>query len=370
MAADNASSLLQGAKVSLEPNQLALRLAKQIEGSGPISVAEYMRAANAEYYNRFDPLGADGDFITAPEISQMFGELVGMCLTDMWLRRNRPAQCHYIELGPGRGTMAADALRAMRRFEFIPNVHFVETSQALRKKQASAVPDAIFYDSIEALPQDGPLFIVANEFFDALPVRQLVSTHSGWRERVVARDKGTKFSAMPGSRAMDAAVPDDFCRAPVDSIYETSPEASGIMYELTTRLNRQGGVLLIIDYGYAQPGLGSTLQAVKDHGFADPFQDPGDRDLTAHVNFLELANLAKMRDLGVSGPVDQGAWLSALGIEQRAASLADASPDRASEIFAAHDRLTSKEEMGTLFKILAVTSPDWPQPEGFNPSGL
>jgi NADH dehydrogenase [ubiquinone] 1 alpha subcomplex assembly factor 7 len=356
--------------VSLEPNQLALRLAKQIEGSGPISVAEYMRAANAEYYNHADPLGVDGDFITAPEISQMFGELVGMWLTDIWLRQNSPAACHYVELGPGRGSLAADALRVMARFEFTPPVHFVETSEALRAKQANAVPQAVFYNAIDELPDNGPLIIVANEFFDALPVRQLVATHSGWRERVVARDKGTKFTAMPGSRAMDNLVPDEFRNAPVDSIYETSPEASGIMYELTSRLSRQGGVLLVIDYGYPKPGLGSTLQAVKDHHFADPFQDPGDRDLTAHVNFLELANLAKMRDLTISGPVDQGAWLRILGIHQRAATLAEASPDRGDEIFAALNRLTSEDEMGTLFKVLAVTAREWPQPEGFNQTEL
>jgi NADH dehydrogenase [ubiquinone] 1 alpha subcomplex assembly factor 7 len=348
-----------------EQNLLALQIAKQIEGSGPISVAEYMRMANTEYYNRADPLGVEGDFTTAPEISQMFGELIGLWLSDMWLRQNSPAKCHYVELGPGRGTLAADALRAMEKFEFTPPVHFMETSEALRTKQAQAVPTAHFGDSIDDLPEDGPLMIIANEFFDALPVRQLVATHAGWRERVVARDKGSKFMAMPGSHAMDNLVPMDFRGAPMDSIYETSPDASGIMYELASRLSKQGGVMLVVDYGYERPGLGSTLQSVKDHKFADPFDDPGMRDLTAHVNFLEISNLARMRDLRVSGPIDQGAWLSALGINQRAATLADASPDQAEDIYAARSRLVEGTEMGSLFKVLAISSEDWAQPEGF-----
>ncbi len=348
-----------------EQNLLALQLAKQIEGSGPISVAEYMRVANAEYYNRADPLGAEGDFITAPEISQMFGEMIGLWLSDIWLRQNSPAKCHYVELGPGRGSLAADALRAMEKFEFTPSVDFVETSEALRAKQSQAVPAARFHSNIDDLPDDGPLLIIANEFFDALPVRQLVSTHAGWRERVVARDRGTKFMAIPGPHAMDNLVPSDFRSAPTHSIYETSPDASGIMYEIASRLSKQGGVMIIIDYGYAQPGLGSTLQSVKDHQFVDPFEDPGARDLTAHVNFLEIANLARMRDLRVSGPIDQGNWLSALGINHRASSLAEAAPERSDEIFSARNRLVDGSEMGSLFKVLAISSNDWVVPEGF-----
>lgn len=351
--------------MSHESNHLALRLAKQIEGSGPISVAEYMRAANAEYYNRRDPLGVDGDFITAPEISQIFGELVGMWLTDIWLRQNSPSNCRYVELGPGRGTLAVDALRAMARFDFRPSVHFIETSEALRIKQAQAVPNATFYTSVDELPVDAPLLIIANEFFDALPVRQLVSTHSGWRERVVARDCGSKFIAMPGAQAMDAAVPERFRTSPVDTIYETSLAASGIMNEIASRLDRQGGLLLIIDYGYVLPALGSTLQAVKRHEFAEPFENPGEHDLTAHVNFWELANLARARNMHVDGPEEQGIWLNALGINQRSISLARTSPDRAEEIFAARDRLASPDQMGSLFKVMAIRSNDWAKPEGF-----
>jgi len=351
--------------VSPDTGHLALRLAKQIEGSGPISVAEYMRAANSEYYGSRDPLGVDGDFITAPEISQMFGELIGMWLTDIWLRQNRPSDCHYVELGPGRGTLAADALRAMARFDFAPPVHFVETSGPLRTRQTANVPSAVFHNSISTLPTEGPLLVLANEFFDALPVRQLILTHAGWRERVVVRDRGTRFAAMPGSSAMDAVVPEAFRNAPVGSIFETAPDSAGIMYELAARLAAQGGVMLIIDYGYVKPGLGSTLQAVKGHEYADPFLDPGTCDLTAHVNFVELGNLARMRELHVAGPTAQGVWLSALGINQRAAALTQASPESADEIRAARDRLVKTDEMGGLFKVLAVHSPDWPAPEGF-----
>jgi NADH dehydrogenase [ubiquinone] 1 alpha subcomplex assembly factor 7 len=351
--------------VSPEQNQLALRFAKQIEGSGPISIAEYMRSANTEYYNRVDPLGVDGDFITAPEISQMFGELVGLWLADIWMRQNRPAGCHYVELGPGRGTLAEDALRTMKKFECDPPVHFVETSEALRAKQMNAVPLARFYETVYDLPEEGPLLIIANEFFDALPIRQMVATHSGWRERVVARDRGAKFMAMPGSQAVDNLIPADLRNAPAHSIYETSADASTVMYELASRIKKQSGVLLVIDYGYTQPGLGSTLQAVKNHQFTDPFDNPGECDLTAHVNFLELMNLARMRDLRISGAVDQGTWLSSLGINQRAATLAEATPGRADEIFAARNRLVGGDEMGSLFKIIAISSPDWPVPEGF-----
>jgi NADH dehydrogenase [ubiquinone] 1 alpha subcomplex assembly factor 7 len=353
--------------VSPELNLLAAQLAKQIEASGPISVAEYMRAANAEYYGKGDPFGADGDFVTAPEISQMFGELVGLWLTDLWLRNNSPGNCHLLELGPGRGTLMADALRSMANFNFAPSVHFLENSEALQALQRASVPHAVHLDNLEDLPEDGPLLIIANEFFDALPVRQFVATHAGWRERVVARDRGSKFSAMPGLQAVDPLVPAEFRNTPSPAIYETSPEASGMMYELAGRLANQGGVLLVIDYGYTLPGLGSTLQALKAHQHVDPFENPGEHDLTAHVNFLELANLARMRNLRVSGPVEQGPWLVSLGIDARTDALAVTAPDRSSDVFAMRDRLVEPGQMGSLFKVLAVSSENWPAPEGFAP---
>jgi NADH dehydrogenase [ubiquinone] 1 alpha subcomplex assembly factor 7 len=363
-------SLWRAPKVLPDPNDLATLLAKRIEVSGPISVAEYMRLANEAYYAKGDPLGVAGDFTTAPEISQMFGEMIGLCLTDLWLRAGSPANCKYVELGPGRGTLAADALRSMAQFGFEPEPWFVETSGALRQKQGESVPEAIFVDSIDRLPDDAPLLIVANEFFDALPVRQLVATHAGWRERVIVRDRGAKFMAMPGPQSMDAIVPAEFRNAPSPSIYETSPDASGTMYELAGRLAAQGGAMLVIDYGYSLSGLGDTLQAVKAHKFADPFENPGQHDLTAHVNFVELANLARMRQLEVSGPIEQGHWLTAVGIDARTTALVEARPGAAEEVKQARARLVDPAEMGSLFKILAVSNADWPRPEGFDQADI
>jgi NADH dehydrogenase [ubiquinone] 1 alpha subcomplex assembly factor 7 len=351
--------------VSPDASFLAARLAKQIEASGPISVYEYMREANTAYYGKGDPFGADGDFITAPEISQMFGELVGLWLTDMWMRSGQSAPVNLVELGPGRGTLMADMLRAAAKFGFDPAVHFVETSETLRAAQMHNVPHAVHHDSVESLPKQGPLLIIANEFFDALPVRQFVATHSGWRERVVVRDRGGGFAAMPGTRPVDHLIPTDVRNAPNDSMYETAPDMSEILFALSRRMADQGGAMLIIDYGYTKPGLGSTLQAVAGHSFADPFENPGEQDLTAHVNFPEIVNLAMMQELRVSGPVEQGRWLQGLGIDMRAQQLAQQSPERADEIKAMRDRLVEPSEMGELFKVVALSSADWPEPEGF-----
>lgn len=344
---------------------VAKQLAQRISAQGPISIAEYMRIANSAYYDTRDPFGREGDFITAPEISQMFGELIALWMTDIWMRHGSRADVNYIELGPGRGTLGADILRSTRQFNFNPKPYFVETSETLRQAQAIAVPNVIFCDSVDDMPEDGPLFIIANEFFDALPIRQFISTHSGWRERVVASDKGDKFTAMPGTITMDAFVPDNIRGAPNDSIYETSPDTSNIIYEVISRIKNQGGIMLIIDYGYDGTGLGNTLQAVSNHQFADPFEKPGTRDLSAHVNFMEIANIAKLRDMKFKGPISQGDWLQNLGINVRAENLIAAAPDRAEDINDARVRLTSEDEMGRLFKAVAITHPDWPDSEGF-----
>lgn len=347
-----------------DSEEVSVRLRQQIEASGPISLAEYMRVANTAYYGCADPLGVEGDFITAPEVSQMFGEMVGIWLSDLWLR-HRPAACHYVELGPGRGTLAADALRTMQRFGWVPSVHFVENSPALRTKQLQAVPSAMFHDTLESLPTDAPLVVVANEFFDALPIRQMVSTQAGWRERVVVRGNEVDFAAIAGACATDDFIPEQFRSAAIDSIYEICPDASSIMHQLSAKLAKQGGVILVIDYGYTQPALGDTLQAVQGHRYADPFTHPGQHDLTAHVDFWELSNCAKNAGLLVAGPNDQGAWLSGLGIAQRAQILAASNPGRASDIHAAHNRLVAPDAMGALFKVLAAYAEDWPPPQGF-----
>lgn len=351
-----------------EPMPLADRLARQIEAGGPISVAHYMAEANAHYYNSRDPLGAAGDFVTAPEISQMFGELVGLWLTDLWMRSGRKANPLYVELGPGRGTLAADALRAMETAALAPKVHFVETSKALRERQKACVPHAVWHDDLDSLPSSGPILAVANEFFDALPVRQMVATPKGWRERVVIRalsEEPGLFEPMAGYRPMDSAVPDGFRHAPEGAILESSPASATIAYALALRIARQGGAAIIIDYGHEGPALGDTLQAVRGHMTANPFFNPGEHDLTAHVDFTCLGNMARQAGLKVFGPVGQGAWLTALGIDARAAMLAQKSPERAEEIETARSRLTADDQMGTLFKAMAFVHPDWASAEGF-----
>jgi len=346
------------------PTRLTQRMMRTIQATGPISVAQYMAESNAHYYAGRDPLGAAGDFITAPEVSQMFGELVGLWLADLWMRADKPDNCHYVEFGPGRGTLAGDALRAIAKFGFEPNIHLVETSPALREKQAALLPKAVFHDDMQTLPEDGPLLIVANEFFDALPVHQIMSTHAGWRERVVARD-GQKFMALPGSRPMDNIVPEQFMRAAPGTILESNPASSAIAGEIARRISAQGGAALTIDYGYSEAQTGSTLQAVAGHEKVDVFTNPGDIDLTAHVNFADLAETARVQGVHVHGPTTQGTWLKNLGIEARAAALAAKQPAAKTDIDSALRRLTSDEEMGTLFKVLAFTAKTWPQAEGF-----
>ena len=350
------------------------RLPKQIVASGPISVAHFMGEANAHYYATRDPLGMAGDFTTAPEISQMFGELIGLCLADMWMRTGEHLRAGegrpplYVELGPGRGTLAADALRAMASVGLTPRTHFVETSPVLRGRQQAAVPTAQFHDSVESLPDarmgGGPLLVVANEFFDALPIEQMVRTAEGWRERRVGvLDDG--FAPFTSDRAMDGAVPEVIRDAPVGSLYERSPASATVAMMLASRIRQQGGAAIVIDYGFEGPAVGETLQAVRAHERADPFADPGEIDLTAHVDFTMIGNAARQMGLKVVGPVGQGDFLTGLGIEARAASLVRSAPARAAEVEAARVRLTAPEQMGVLFKAMALVHPDWPAPEGF-----
>ncbi len=341
----------------MAPQSIIDRLARLIASTGPIPVSTFMAEANAHYYATRDPLGTAGDFTTAPEVSQMFGELTGLWLADLWLRAGRPADAVYVELGPGRGTLAADALRAMRGAGLAPPVHFVETSPALRAAQAERVPEATWHGDVATLPADAPLLIVANEFFDALPVRQLIATRRGWHERLVTRTEAG-FVPVPGP---PIAAP--LARAETGTVVETSPASLGIVRALSQRIAEQGGALLIVDYGHVRTSLGETLQAVSRHAYADPWQDPGSRDLTAHVDFEALGKAAAGEGVRVSGPRGQGEWLEAMGIGLRAEALAKAAPERAGEIAAARGRLVS--EMGELFKALALSAPTWPEPEGF-----
>lgn len=337
------------------------RLARAIALAGPMPVSQFMAAANAHYYATRDPLGAAGDFVTAPEISQMFGELVGLWCADLWDRAGRP-HCHWVELGPGRGTLAADARRSMAKAGFAPAIHFVETSPTLRAAQAERVADATWHDGVETLPTDGALLVVANEFFDALPIRQMVATPAGWRERLVAC-QDTLFLPIAGKGVPAEVVPEPLRDAAPGSVLEVSPASVAIVRALTVRLMRQGGAMLVVDYGHEGPLLGETLQAVRGHGFANPYETPGEVDLSAHVDFTTLAAAAQVAGAVAWGPVEQGEWLVKLGIDARAAALTRSSPDRAEGIVA--DRARLVQGMGSLFKALAATSPAWPPPAGF-----
>ena len=315
-----------------------------IRAGGPISVERHMALSNAHYYATRDPLGAAGDFTTAPEISQMFGEIVGATLADCWLRAGAPADAVYVELGPGRGTLAADALRVMRKAGFAGEVHFVETSAVLRTEQAQRVPDAQWHEALEDLPE-APLLLVANEFFDALPVRQWIG---GEERRVAIAGDALAFTA-------DGPIRED------------SPAREQAVKAIAGHLAAHGGVALIIDYGHAQSGCGDTLQAVRGHCYADVLAEPGEQDLTAHVDFEALAGAASVGDVEVTRVVSQGEWLERLGIAARAKLLAEAHPERTEEIAAARKRLCDPEQMGRLFKVMAVHSRSWPAPAGFEP---
>lgn len=344
---------------------VAVRFRRLIRTDGPISVARYMGESNAYYYASRDPLGAAGDFVTAPEISQIFGELAGVWLADLWDRAARPADAIYAELGPGRGTLAHDALRAMARAGMAPPIHLVEGSPTLRRVQADVLPPAHFHDDTTSLPDAAPLLLLANEFLDALPVRQLVRTASGWRERMVAL-QGDDFVFVAGHQPMDDAVPAVFAEASEGAIVETCPAAAAVVREIAQRLTRQGGAALFIDYGHTAPRTGSTLQAVRGHRKVDPLARPGEADLTTHVDFAVLAEVA--RGAGCTVHIaTQGDWLRAMGIELRAAALARAAPNAAEDIAAATARLTAADQMGDLFKAMAITAPCWPAPAAFAP---
>jgi NADH dehydrogenase [ubiquinone] 1 alpha subcomplex assembly factor 7 len=343
---------------------LAQTFARLIHHHGPISLMQYMGEANARYYSSRDPLGTTGDFITAPEISQIFGELIGLWLTDIWIRAGRPDPVHYVELGPGRGTLAKDALRTMKRFDLRPRVHFVETSLALKDVQLAAVPDAFFHEDLSSVPQSGAILLVANEFLDALPVRQLVRMETGWRERMVGYYE-ERFIPVAGHKPMDAAVPEDRRDAPVGTIIETCPGAAAVVQEAARRLAAQGGAALFIDYGHDAITNGSTLQAVKAHEKVDPFETPGEADLTALVDFATMRAIAEDCGARWLGTIGQGQWLKALGADARARALGQLAPQHATAIWVAKERLCAPEQMGTLFKVMGLAAPQWPDGEAF-----
>jgi SAM-dependent MidA family methyltransferase len=324
----------------MTPLERALR--DRILAEGPMTVEAFMAACNTYYSGSRDPIGASGDFTTAPEISQMFGELAGACLADCWARAGKPQSAIYVEPGPGRGTLAADALRVMRSAGLDPPVHLVETSPVLREAQAKAIPGAIWHEDLSSLP-DAPMLLVANEFLDALPVRQFV----GGIER--------KVTIAAGGLAFDRD----------GEIVETSPTRDDAVSGIAKRLAANGGAAIVIDYGHARTAPGNTLQAVHAHGFAPVLDRPGEQDLTAHVDFEAVANAARNAGASVTPLVPQRQWLERLGIAARAKGLAKAHPERRAEIESALHRLCGRDQMGELFKVIALHSPDWPAPAGF-----
>ena len=324
----------------MTPLERALR--ERIAADGPITVEAYMEACNAYYYATRDPLGARGDFTTAPEISQMFGEMIGAALADSWKRAGSPADAIYAELGPGRGTLAADALRVLRAAGFSGAVHFVETSPVLREAQAKAVPEASWHESLVDVPA-APLLMVANEFLDALPIQEFI----GGEERCVTISHDGLAFDRDGE------------------IEEMSPVREAAAAAIGTCVAHCGGVAILIDYGHARTAAGDTLQAVRGHEYASVLANPGEQDLTSHVDFEALADTAAEAEALVTDVLGQGEWLIRLGIEARAQSLSRANPDRATDVQSALERLTSREQMGELFKVMAIYSDAWPVPAGF-----
>jgi SAM-dependent MidA family methyltransferase len=317
------------------------------------------------YYATRDPFGAAGDFVTAPEISQMFGELVGAWAAQAWADAGAPDPVVLAELGPGRGTLMKDALRAaagMPGFRAAARLWLVETSPVLRARQAEALGAyaPAWAGSLAGLPA-GPLVVLANEFFDALPIRQFQRIDALWRERLVGLGDG-RLVAVWGAPRGDAELDRRFPQAADGAVVEVSAAGEAAAAALGARIARQGIAALVVDYG-AEAGSGDTLQALKRHAPADPLAEPGEADLTAHVGFSALA--AAARPARSWGPVPQGAFLERLGITARARALARRGGAAAEAVAAAHRRLTHPEEMGNLLRVLALTPDDAPPPPGF-----
>ena len=340
-------------------------LRRLIRETGPIPLSQYMGESNARYYASRDPLGEQGDFITAPEITQVFGELIGVWFADLWSRMTKRKYIHYVELGPGRGTLAKDALGAAAKQGLKPQIHFVETSATLRKLQREAFPDCIHHHDISTLPDDAPLLIIANEFFDALPVQHLIRSTDGWYPRMVGLEDD-QFTFVTGKERMDHLVPPSWVTASQGTLIETSPAAVAVMAELARRLKDQGGAALIIDYGHEELRSGSTLQALKSHQKVDVFAHPGDADLTAHVDFELLKLIAEQNGADVMGLQYQGEWLIQMGIDTRMEMLIRRAPYERPKFQRQRDRLVKESEMGTLFKVLGLCGRRWPFGAGFD----
>jgi NADH dehydrogenase [ubiquinone] 1 alpha subcomplex assembly factor 7 len=346
-------------------NELMRELREMIAQEGPIPLDRYMSLALSHprygYYTTHEPFGVAGDFVTAPEISQMFGELIGFWAAEVWRLSGLPTPLRLVEFGPGRGTLMADALRALRSVPEPRNaieVHLVETSSRLAEMQRARLANydvpMQWHESVAEIAS-GPAIFIANEFFDALPVRHFVRTEKGWCERLVGIDADGKLVlGLSPHTASEIRV-----AAPGGSILEISPQAREIVSAVAGRIAGEGGALLVIDYGYVDTQPGETLQAVRNHRFVDPLEAPGHCDLTAHVDFAALARQAEAAGAVAHGPVTQAAFLLRLGIAQRSEILKrNSTPAQAQAIEAALSRLTETANataMGQLFKVMAIT---------------
>jgi len=348
--------------------RLAEKLKSRIAADGPLSVAQYMSVCLGDpesgYYITREPFGAKGDFITAPDISQMFGELIGAACLSAWQALGSPAEFQLVELGPGRGTLMADLLRiAALRPAFLAGaqLNLVETSPRLRQMQertlAAAPLAPTFRDRFHDVPP-GPLILVANEFFDALPIHQFVRTSQGWHERQVGlSDTGSLSFGVGSAKLGEEAVPGEFASAAEGSIFETQPAANAIAEEIGHRIAVYGGMALFIDYGYLKTAIGDTLQALYKHTYDDVLAHPGEADLTAHVNFEALAAAAVRGGATALPPLSQGDFLLRSGLLERAGALGTGKSHAEQEaIRDAVERLAAPDQMGDLFKVLAVTS--------------
>jgi NADH dehydrogenase [ubiquinone] 1 alpha subcomplex assembly factor 7 len=346
---------------------LGAELVEYIRHEGPISLARFMALALGHprygYYVTRDPLGHAGDFTTAPEISQMFGELVGLWAAQAWSAAGRPVRLALVELGPGRGTLMVDALRAIARA--LPDLltalslHLVETSPVLRQAQASrlALHCPTWHADLSTLPR-GPTIVIANEFFDALPIRQFVHVAGLWRERLVGLAENRLAFGLSSEPATMPGLPS----APDGAVIELAEASAAIMGAIARRIARDGGAALVIDYGHLESGFGDTLQALSRHGFADPLDRPGEADLTAHVDFAALARVAAGEGARIEMMMNQADFLDSLGVRERAARLRQrASPEGAAATDAALLRLTDRAPrgMGGLFKVLGLSGGSW-----------
>ncbi len=351
----------------------AREIRRIIAAQGPISVGEFMRIALTDpshgYYVRRNPIS--GDFITSPEISQIFGELIGLFFVQLWEDHGRPKRFHLVELGPGRGTLMADMLRAARiRPQFVDAaiIDLVEVSPVLtdhQRRALSAFP-VTWHRDLRDVPADAPAFVIANEFFDALPVRQFIRSGGRWHERKIALDQDRFHFVQYPEPSSQQLMPARLHDAEDGEVFEFSADAQHIAGDIAARIVKTGGAALIVDYGHARSGFADTFQALRRHRFADPLEQPGEADLTFHVDFEVLAGAAKAKNADVFGPVTQGRFLTALGIRQRSEILKRSAPAYAQLIDSGVERLIGDTQMGQLFKMLAITTPDSSPPPGFS----